>query len=748
MPSKRFTVLTKPAFCLLLLLLSVLKPFSAIAQEYVGAQTCGSCHQQQLADWTGSHHQMAMGAIDSDLRLGDFENQSFHLEGITATFSRENDRYFVETRNSEGVQEKFEVTHTFGYEPLQQYLVSFDDGRKQALQIAWDSRPATEGGQRWFHLYENDIPAAGEALDWTGFTHNWNTSCAYCHVTDLDKNYDLQSNRFDTRFSEMNIACEACHGAGSDHLTWVASENRSAPYAGFPWSMQSSGLWSFAEGAVTAHAVAPENRAAQEVCAQCHSLRTELSSFHGSYHDSFIMAPVSEPEYYLDGQQKEEVFVSGSFWQSRMYEAGVTCSNCHNPHSLELVVAGNQVCTQCHLSTTFDTPSHHFHQTGSDGASCANCHMPETLYMVVDARRDHNIRVPRPDLSASTGAPNSCNQCHQDESIEWAAAAFENWWPSSDRHYSNLIVDSRSAAPNASTRLLASVSNPATLPSQRVQLAAELAANHPDLAVPVMRRLIRSEHPLEQLGGMHNLRLLAPDPGSISTLFSLLDSAPTSLAYLATRELSRFQANALTTAQTARLQQAVDQQMQLLKQQSDNPGLMLELAVMQMDRGEGDAAMASIEQALQIAPNWEPALLSLAQAHTNRGDEAVAQAVYRQILESNPSSANTHFALALSHVRSGERATGIEHLEAAYRLQPMASQFGYVLAVALRESGNTEDAIAILKEAWEVSPTDARLGVSLVLFQREVGNHAEAQSTLQLLTARSPRDAQVQQLNR
>jgi cytochrome c553 len=77
----------------------------------------------------------------------------------------------------------------FGVYPLQQYLLPLDDGRLQALSIAWDSRPAEEGGQRWYHLYPDEAIAHDDPLHWTGPYQNWNTRCAECHSTDLHKNY-------------------------------------------------------------------------------------------------------------------------------------------------------------------------------------------------------------------------------------------------------------------------------------------------------------------------------------------------------------------------------------------------------------------------------------------------------------------------------------------------------------------------------------------------------------------------------
>ena len=68
----------------------------------------------------------------------------------------------------DGAPHDDEIAYTFGVYPLQQYLIAFPGGRYQALGIAWDSRLMDRGGQRWFHLYPDQILRAGDSLHWTG----------------------------------------------------------------------------------------------------------------------------------------------------------------------------------------------------------------------------------------------------------------------------------------------------------------------------------------------------------------------------------------------------------------------------------------------------------------------------------------------------------------------------------------------------------------------------------------------------
>src|SRR5207253_534568 len=131
-------------------------------------------------------------------------------------------------------------------------------------------------------------------------------------------------------------------------------------------------------------------------------------------------------------------------------------SNCHDPHSAKLLAEGNGLCAQCHLPARFDAREHHHHEPGSAGAQCVNYHMPTKTYMVVDARRDHSIRVPRPDLSVSLGTPNACAQCHAGHTPEWATQAVARWFPHGRQtvpHYGAALRAGRTGAADAEQQL-------------------------------------------------------------------------------------------------------------------------------------------------------------------------------------------------------------------------------------------------------------------------------------------------------
>ncbi len=189
--------------------------------SFVGKAACASCHAEEVQRWTGSHHDLAMQEVSDDTVLGDFANASLTHFGVTSTFYRDDDRFMVRTEGTNGKLADFEIRYVFGVHPLQQYLIEFPGGRLQALGLAWDTRTKAQGGQRWYHLYPNEKIAHDDELHWTQPSQNWNTMCAECHSTHLQKNYDPKTRSFATAWSEIDVSCEACHGPGSAHVDWA-----------------------------------------------------------------------------------------------------------------------------------------------------------------------------------------------------------------------------------------------------------------------------------------------------------------------------------------------------------------------------------------------------------------------------------------------------------------------------------------------------------------------------------------------
>ncbi|MGI9245116.1 MAG: multiheme c-type cytochrome, partial [Steroidobacteraceae bacterium] len=402
------------------------------AASYVGSQACAGCHAAEAGAWQGSQHERALQhAVDGTV-LGNFNDATFEHAGVTSTFFRRGGKYFVRTDGADGKLADFEVKYTFGVQPLQQYLIELPRGHVQALSIAWDTRTAEQGGQRWFNLYANEKIDHRDELHWTRRQQNWNYMCADCHSTDVEKRYDAATDAFATTYAEASVGCEACHGPGEAHLAWAARKGDDATKGLAVQFHERRGVtWAHDPQTGQPRRSTPRTTTVEiEVCAQCHARRAQIAEGYRPgqpFLDRYLPSLLAPAQYHVDGQQQDEVFIWGSWLQSRMHAAGVSCSDCHDPHTQKLRAPGNAVCAQCHEPAKYDATAHHHHSAGAQGSQCVDCHMRRETYMVVDPRRDHSMRVPRPDQTVTLGVPNACNDCHRENDARWAAAQVRRW---------------------------------------------------------------------------------------------------------------------------------------------------------------------------------------------------------------------------------------------------------------------------------------------------------------------------------
>jgi len=704
--------------------------------QFVGTAVCAGCHAEQAALWTGSHHDLAMQPAAPDTVLGDFDGATLTHHGITSRFFIRNGDFFVRTDGPDGELRDFRITHTFGVEPLQQYLIEMPNGRYQALGIAWDSRPAEQGGQRWFHLYPDLALTPSDPLHWTGAVHNWNGRCAACHTTALEKRYVPEEERFATTWAEIDVGCEACHGPGSLHAA--------QPEAVKPALAAVERAWRRAGDAATAARSGAADARQIEVCAQCHARRAQLDDALAPGEpllDRFVPARLDEGLYHADGQILDEVFVYGSFVQSAMYRAGVVCSDCHEPHSARLAAEGNALCTRCHAAEVFDTPAHHHHAQEAAGAFCVDCHMRAETYMIVDPRRDHSFRVPRPDLSAALGTPDACGDCHRDEGAEWAAARVREWFPdgrSGTFHYGEAIAAGRTWAADRAALLARVVTDPQAPAIARATAVRHLAEHVDADAVELVARALDDHEPLVQLAALEALDAL-PVERRAALGQRFLSHPLRALRVTAGRVLAPARA-ALSARRRADLDAALNEYVAVQRFNADTAEARFNLAALDAVRGRTDEAEAAYRRIIEREPGFAPAYANLADLYRSLGREADAESVLRAGIGRAPDDPALHYALGLSLARSGRLDEALAALERAEALAPREPLYGYAVGLALVSAGEPERAIGSLTETARRSPGYVPALFALATLHRDVGDVESALRYTRAALAASPSD--------
>jgi tetratricopeptide (TPR) repeat protein/formate-dependent nitrite reductase cytochrome c552 subunit len=729
--------------------------------EFVGSAACTGCHEAETAAWRGSHHALAMAEASDASVLGDFNDASFTAHGVTSRFQRRGDAFLVRTDGPDGKLRDYRVTHTFGWYPLQQYLVSFPDGKMQALGIAWDSRAASDGGQRWFHLYPDEAMDFRHPQHWTARDQTWNYQCAECHSTNLRRNYDLDTDSYRTTWSDIHVACEACHGPGSAHLEWAKAAVCQADASnGLPVDLRdrSGGAWSIEAGSGTPFRTRPRSdRRELEVCSSCHSRRGQIwedgsgEQPPGESHatallgQSHRLALLEEDLYFPDGQIRGEVFEVGSFAQSRMHAAGVTCSDCHDPHSLKLRAEGNALCTACHLPERYDAPAHHRHAVGTDGAACASCHMPERVYMGVDWRADHSLRVPRPDLSLLLGTPNACTGCHRKETAQWAADVLVDWYPESRHrgaHFGEVFGAANRGEPDAARRLL-SVATDASQPGiARASALARLTGGLEAEDVAALRSLLAEDDALVRAAAVRLLEVVDPST-QVELGWPLLRDPVRIVRLEAARILAALMRQGLPDRYREQLGVAVDEYVRSQEVNADRPESHVNLGLLEASRGESSRAEQAYRAALRLDSRFAPAYVNLADLYRQLGRDPEGEALLREGLEMVADDADLHYSLGLLLVRQRRVSEALPHLEKAKDGRPESAHYAWVFALALQRHGDVPGALLVLEEANRRHPAHRDILMSLVTMSRESGDLSWAKMYAERFVASFPDDPEA-----
>ena len=724
---------------------------------YVDDATCADCHAPEHAAWSGSHHDLAMQEATAETVLGDFDDATFTHFGVTSRFFMRDGRFLVNTEGPDGRLADFELAYTFGVEPLQQYLAPFPGGRLQSLTIAWD----TERGA-WIHLYPDEPIPPGDPLHWTGRYQRWNVMCAECHSTHLRPNYDVDSDTYRTTWAAIDIGCQACHGPGASHVDWARAAPQEIaalpPPSGASRSAVSDDLPRRAALGLGSDLGASAN-AELRACAGCHSRRQRLTAVdrHARpFLDDFLPARLDEELYFPDGQIRDEVYVWGSFVQSRMHAAGVRCSDCHDPHRLGVRAEGDAVCLQCHRQTPVErfptlrpgryaTPDHHFHPPDSVGARCVSCHMPARTYMQVDPRRDHGFRIPRPDLSVALGTPNACTQCHDDRPADWAADQVAEWWGKRpEPHFAEALAAAWAGSREAEAPLLA-VAGDSALPAIVRATALEALRAYGPEALRAVEAAADDPDPLVRASAAGGLGRLPPQRRA-AVLAPLLDDPIRAVRIEAARALAAVPRSMLADARRAAFEAARAELVDARTAAADRPEAHLNLGILAAGEGRSEAAEAAYRTALRLDPFFLPVRFNLATLLNRQGRNAEAESVLRDGIDRVPDDGELHYSLGLLLAEEQRLDEAAESLGRAVALIPDRVRVAYNHGLALETLGRPAAAETAFLEASRRDAEDPDVLLALARILLRQGELERAQDYARQLIAVDPGSPAAQRM--
>ena len=710
---------------------------------FAGGQKCAECHKNEYDKWRGSHHDLAMDAANDATVLGNFDNAVFEYFGVTSRFFRTDGRFFVHTRGPGGKMGDFEVKYTFGVYPLQQYLVPLPGGRLQCLPIAWDVKE-----KKWYHLYPDAPLDPADWLYWTNAGQNWNGMCAECHSTNLKKNYDLATDSYRTTWSEIDVSCEACHGPGSRHVSWAELPDMARPPAeNYRLVVKTAGI---------------DSRELVELCAPCHARRAILGDYthaEPDLMDTMLPSLLNEDLYFSDGQILEEVYVYGSFTQSKMYARDVRCNDCHDVHSIKTVKKGNALCLQCHKADVYNSGSHHFHKKKGEpgepiktangqvlfdvgtGAECAQCHMPGRIYMGIDYRPDHSFRIPRPDLSLKLGAPNACNRCHQDKSSQWADEYVTKWYgPGRRAHYGTIIDAGRKHLPDAYQDLGRLAGDPLYPVIVRATALSLLSAYPTGGTSQAYELALADDEALIRRTAVDHLNV-ADLKKQTTLLASMLYDPVKAVRTEAARRMTEIPDPQLDSRRQKIYQAALLEYQKSMDYSADFAFARYNLGNFYRNLRQPEKAVDYYRGAIRIDNQFYPAKVNLAMLYNQMERRDEAEALLREVVIEHPRQYEVHYSLGLLLAEKKQYAEAAGHLEIAAGGMPGRARVRYNLGLLLQHLKRDMDAAAALLGALEIEPDNLDYLYAMADHYLKRGKLAEARRIARQMITQHPQSS-------
>ena len=699
-------------------------PAKEIPDNYfLGDKNCKECHEGQFKDWEGSHHDKAMQLADSVSVLADFNGEKFTSQGVTSRFFKKENDFYVNTDGPDGKNHDYKIIYTFGITPLQQYIVKFPDGHFQCLRTAWDSVE-----NKWFDLYPDFKVVHSEWLHWSRGGLNWNNMCSDCHSTNVRKNYDQETHSYDTKYAIINVSCEACHGPGKQHVDDVKRLGDG-----------------YSDSGTLQMTIKTKPKELVGQCARCHMRREQFSdlyNFEGTMLDHYYPQLIEERLYHPDGQILDEVYVYGSFIQSKMYQNNITCNNCHNSHSLKLKFEGNALCAQCHLPEKYDTKEHHFHEMNSEGAQCINCHMTGKYYMGNDFRRDHSFRVPRPDLSLKYGSPNACTGCHEDKDDKWAWVEFEKLFGEVDSiHFSEKLAPGITRQPNGHIGLTELINDKTQPEIARASAARALSNYNTENFIEQYIALLKDVSPLVR-GASVDVLSEINNTDYVNSFLPLLNDPKRSIRIKAFYGLSALGESQIPEKYKAVYQKVKKEFFSHLETNSDFVGGRIKRANYYLKKGDMQKGIEGYESALEIDNLNNQARLTLANLYYQNQNYIKAEEAFITIIEQEPEFGPAYYSLALLFAELERTDEAIELMLNASEKMPQNSRVYYNLSLLYDKKKDHKKAENILNKGLKIDAGNESLLYALAYHYSNYGQPEKARNILIRLVELYPNNTQ------
>jgi len=694
---------------------------SAVTGDYAGSADCRECHERFYGLWSTSRHGLALQPVALELVQQALSAQPEPLALGGARFRVDLDRQQV-VEEQDGRSVAYPMLHAMGGKDVLFFLTPLERGRLQVLPLAYDVRR-----REWVATTDIMVRHFGDrsdtALDWRDPMLTFNTSCYHCHVSQVDKNYEPQTDSYRTTWSEPGITCEACHGPGKEHIRAC----RAAPEGTVPADLRTIRWGDLSYGQ------------RNDACAPCHAkLRPVAPAFMpgARFFDHYDLVCLEDPDFHADGRDLGENYTLTGWLMNPCARSGMLdCTHCHTPSGrFRQQDQANTACLPCHASRVLHPADHSRHPVTPKAPTCISCHLPMTEFSRL-RRSDHSFRPPVPQASVQFGSPNACVLCHTDRTNEWAAAKVTEWRPKSawrERvlQQGALVEAARKANWQALPEMLAHLQAEASEPVVVTSLVRLLQRCPDRTRWPALRACARHSSPLVRGAA---LAALADDLGSEASVGLLLAGLSDEVRLVRVRaaaSLAAYPREAIRAEERAALEKAEGELLASFAAQPDDWSAYYNRGNYYESRGEAERALADYAQASRLRPDVVPPWVNAAILHARLGDLPQAESALRRALKAEPANAPANFNLGLLMAEKRDVVAAETALRMALRADPTMASAVHSLGILLAGDGRLPEALSFCRQACRLAPAEAKYAQTLAFYLEQAGDHAGAAQAL------------------
>ena len=697
--------------------------------EYVGSGSCIECHQKFYDLWSPSHHGKAMQPINAEFIKNEniLNSEDFSLEGKIYNVTI-GDSTITMIEKDGNKTTSFDVVWVLGGKNVFYFLTPLEKGKLQTIPLAYNLN-----NKAWYnnpmsalrHFPEGPVD---QALPWRDRMYNFNTSCYSCHVSQLESNFDLANDSYQSTWKEPGINCETCHGPSGNHVRIFKNAKEGEV-------QKELGLISTKVFTADQH---------NWSCAPCHAKMHPITSSYmpgDRFFDNYDLTVLDNTDFYPDGRDLGENYTyTGWLMNECKNNEEFHCVMCHTSSGRDRFKNNpNDACKSCHAERVADVVAHSGHKAGSTGAVCINCHMPKTVFGAMN-RSDHSFRPPMPEATIRFKSPNACNMCHTDKTPEWANSIVKQRkngnYQEETMKWAELLREARLGDWKRLDKILEHIAKEDLNEVVIASFVRTLDNCDKEQKWSTIINALKSKSPLVRSSAAAGLN------GNVSAeaktaLLQALNDEYRLVSISAASSMALFPKDRFTIDESQLVAKVTQEYLKSVVTRPDDWSSHYNLGIFYQNQGDANKALDSYETAARLYPESLMPLINSSVLYSYVGNTAKAEENLQKVIKIDPENEAANLNLGLLLAEQGRINEAEQALRTALRVNPKQAVAAYNLSV-LTAQQNIGEAIDFARTAADAMPEDPKYAYTLAFYQMQNNQKAEAIKTLNGLLKRHP----------